>query len=151
MLRRRRLGEDERITYEFSDAAPTFCTATVLVFRKPQPGTRMSKPKHDVANALTGVELDSAGFAHGLHLLLLAIARTNPAVGALLDEFTSMHAEYHAELQRLAREDADYVPVMEQFARSAKMIYQRLSALDAEQSAQLRSQREFACASDMLH
>jgi hypothetical protein len=46
------------------------------------------------------VELDSAGFAHGLHLLLLAIARTNPAVGALLDEFTSMHAEYLAEMQR---------------------------------------------------
>jgi hypothetical protein len=67
------------------------------------PGTEMSKPKHDVANALPEVELDSAGFAHGLHLLLLAIARTNPAVGALLDEFTSMHAEYLAELQQLAR------------------------------------------------
>ena len=61
----------------------------------------MSKPKHDVANALPEVELDSAGFAHGLHLLLLAIARTNPAVGALLDEFTSMHAEYLAELATL--------------------------------------------------
>ena len=111
----------------------------------------MSKPKHDVANALKEVELDSAGFAHGLHLLLLAIARTNPAAGALLDEFTSMHAEYHAELQQLARENADYVPVMEQFARSARMIYQRLAAMDAEQSAQLRSQQEFAFASEMLH
>ena len=111
----------------------------------------MSKPKHDVANALPEVELDSAGFAHGLHLLLLALARTNPAVGALLDEFTSMHAEYHAELQQLAREDAAYVPVMEQFARSARMIYKRLAALDAEQSAQLRSREDFAFASALLH
>ena len=111
----------------------------------------MSKPKHDVANALPEVELESAGFAHGLHLLLLAIARTNPAAGALLDEFTSMHAEYHAELQQLARENADYVPVMEQFARSARMIYKRLAALDDAQSAQLRSQPEFAFASERLH
>jgi hypothetical protein len=111
----------------------------------------MSKSKHDVANALPEVELDSAGFAHGLHLLLLAIARTNPSVGALLDEFTSMHAEYHAELQQLAREDADYVPVMENFARAARMIYQRLSALDAEQSASLHAQEQYAFTSERLH
>jgi hypothetical protein len=111
----------------------------------------MSKSKHDVANALPEVELDSAGFAHGLHLLLLAIARTNPAAGALLDEFTSMHAEYYAELQQLARENPDYVPVMEQFARSARLIYQRLSALDADQSANLRAREAFAWASEMLH
>jgi len=111
----------------------------------------MSKPKHDVANALPEVDMDSAGFAHGLHLLLLAIARTNPSVAALLDEFTSMHAEYYAELQQLARDDADYVAVMEKFARSARMIYQRLSALDAEQSAGLRAKEQFAYASDLLH
>ena len=111
----------------------------------------MSKPKHDVANALPGVELDSAGYAHGLHLLLLAIARTNPNVGALLDEFTSMHAEYHAELQQLAREDAAYVPVLERFAQSTRLLYQRLSALDAEQSANLRAHDAFAVASEMLH
>src|SRR4249919_2074696 len=100
----------------------------------------MSKPKHDVANALPEVELDSAGFAHGLHLLLLAIARTNPSVGALLDEFTSMHAEYMAELQGVAREQAEYLPVLEKFSRSARQIYQRLSQLDTEQSAALREQ-----------
>ena len=111
----------------------------------------MSKPKHDVANALPEVELDSAGFAHGLHLLLLAIARTTPGAGALLDEFTSMHAEYHAELQQLAREDADYVPVLEKFARSTRLLYQRLSALDAEQSLQLRREQEFAFSSELLH
>ena len=111
----------------------------------------MSKRKLDVANALPEVELDSAGFAHGLHLLLLAIARTNPAVGALLDEFTSMHAEYHAELQQLAREDADYLPVLERFARSTRLIYKRLSELDAQQSAALRENLQHPFASALLH
>jgi hypothetical protein len=141
------LDEDERKTSGLSDAARTLGGKFLLISSKPQPGTRMSKPKHDVANALKEVEMDSAGFAHGLHLLLLAIARTNPAVGALLDEFTSMHAEYHAELQQLARENADYIPVMEQFARSARMIYQRLAALDSELWAQLGSKQFFAFAS----
>ena len=62
-----------------------------------------------------------------------------------------MHAEYYAELQQLARDDADYVPVMEKFARSARMIYQRLSALDADQSASLRAREQYACISEMLH
>jgi hypothetical protein len=111
----------------------------------------MSKPKHDVAKALKEVEMDSAGFAHGLHLLLLAIARTNPAVGALLDEFTSMHAEYLAELQAVAREDEAYLPVLEKFSRSARLIYQRLSKLDAEQSSALREQLQHPCASARVH
>ena len=111
----------------------------------------MSKPKHDVANALPEMELDSAGFAHGLHLLLLAIARTNPSVGALLDEFTATHAEYLAELQAVAREQEDYLPVLEKFSRSARLIYQRLSMLDAEQSAALREQVSPPCASALLH
>jgi hypothetical protein len=111
----------------------------------------MSKPKHDVTTALPEVELDSAGFAHGLHLLLLAIARTNPAVGVLLDEFTSMHAEYLAELQAAAREDAAYLPVLEKFTRSARLIYQRLSKLDGEQSAALREQLQHPYASALLH
>jgi hypothetical protein len=111
----------------------------------------MSKPKHDVANALPEMELDSAGFAHGLHLLLLAIARTNPTVGTLLDEFTSMHAEYLADLQAVAREQEEYLPVLEKFTRSAKLIYQRLSTLDAEQSAALREQAAHPFASALLH
>jgi hypothetical protein len=111
----------------------------------------MSKPKHDAVNALPEVELDSAGFAHGLHLLLLAIARINPAVGPLLDEFTSMHAEYLAELQSLAREDERYLPVLEKFTRSARLIYQRLSKLDAEQSSALREQLQHPCASARVH
>jgi hypothetical protein len=123
----------------------------MLACREPTPESRMSKPKHDVANALPEVELDSAGFAHGLHLLLLAIARTNPAVGALLDEFTSMHADYLAELQAVAREDEAYLPVLEKFTRSARMIYQRLSHLDAEQAANLREKQPHAAASSLLH
>lgn len=111
----------------------------------------MSKPKHDVANALPEVELDSAGFAHGLNLLLLAIARTNPAVGSLLDEFTAMHAEYLVELQGLARGSEEYLPVLEKFTRSARLIYKRLSALDAEQSAALRAQVQHPCASALIH
>ncbi|MEO8161826.1 MAG: hypothetical protein ABI588_10435 [Arenimonas sp.] len=111
----------------------------------------MSKSKHDVANALPGVELDSAGFAHGLHLLMLAIARTNPAVGALLDEFTSMHAEYLAELQALARDSEEYLPVLEKFSRSARLIYQRLSTLDGEQSSSLRSQPPHPAISALIH
>jgi hypothetical protein len=111
----------------------------------------MSKPKHDAVNALPEVELDSAGFAHGLHLLLLAIARINSAVGPLLDEFTSMHAEYLAELQALAREDEAYLPVLEKFTRSARMIYQRLSRIDAEQAATLREQQPHPVRSSLLH
>ena len=111
----------------------------------------MSKPKFDLVNALPEVELDSAGFAHGLHLLLLAIARTNPSVGALLDEFTSMHAEYLAELQTLARDDERYLPVLEKFTRSARLVYQRLSQIDAEQSAALREHLQHPCASALVH
>ena len=111
----------------------------------------MSKPKHDVTNALPEVELDSAGFAHGLHLLLLAIARTNPAVGPLLDEFTSMHAEYLAELQSVAREQEQYLPVLEKFTRSARLVYQRLIQLDAEQAAGLRYNLSHPFASALVH
>ena len=83
--------------------------------------------------------------AHGLNLLLLAVGKTHPAAGSLLDEFTSMHAEYLAELHTLAQESPDYMRMLKQFSDSAKEIYQRLRALDAEQSAQLKAQQsEFA-------
>jgi hypothetical protein len=111
----------------------------------------MSKPKYDPANALPEVELDSAGFAHGLHLLLLAIARTNPAVGALLDEFTSMHAEYLAELQSLAREDERYLPVLEKFTRSARLNNPRLTKIAPEQWPALRDHQHHPLASALLH
>jgi hypothetical protein len=104
------------------------------------------------ANALPEVELESAGFAHGLHLLLLAIARTNPSVGALLDEFTSMHADYLLELQAWHARTNAYLQVLEQFTRSsARTIYQRLSRIDAEQSAALREHLGYPAASALVH
>jgi hypothetical protein len=111
----------------------------------------MSKPKHDVANALPEVELDSAGFAHGLHLLLLAIARTNPSVGAFLDEYSCLQFCCVHLLNPHAREDEAYLPVLEKFSRSARLIYQRLSKLDAEQSSALREQLQHPCASARVH
>ena len=101
--------------------------------------SEQDRAEHETsANALPEVELDSAGFAHGLNLLLLAIAKTNPAVGALLDEFTAMHAEYLAELQALARDSDEHRNSVERFSQAARQIYKRLSALDGEQSSALR-------------
>lgn len=111
----------------------------------------MKKPKHNVAGFLPDLALDLAGFAHGLNLLLLAIAKTNPSVGALLDEFTAIHAEYLAEIQALARQSDDYLDVLEQFSESAKLIYKRLSALDAEQSAAMRSADAHPASSARIH
>lgn len=101
----------------------------------------MKKPKFDLANAISGMGLEPAGFAHALNLLLLAIGKGNPAVGALLDEFTALHADYLAQLQALARESNsdEHLQALENFSQSARLIYKRLSALDAEQSAILRA------------
>ena len=49
--------------------------------------------RFDLARVVAEAEPGSEGFAHALNLLVLAIRRTNPAVGPLLDEFTSMHAD----------------------------------------------------------
>jgi len=111
----------------------------------------MKKPNYDVAAVFPGLPLESAGFAHAVNLLLLAIGRTNPAVGALLDEFTSMHAEYLAELQALARESDEYLQVLEKFSEASKHIYQRLSALSAEQSAALRAEQRGPANSASVH
>ena len=111
----------------------------------------MKKSKHNVAGFLPDLALDSAGFAHGLNLLLLAIAKTNPSVGTLLDEFTAIHAEYLAEIQALARKSDDYLDVLERFSESAKLIYKRLSALDAEQSAAMRSAEAHPGSSARIH
>ena len=42
-------------------------------------------------------------------------------------------------------------PVLEKFTRSARLIYQRLSKLDAEQSSALRDQLQHSCASALVH
>jgi len=111
----------------------------------------MKKPKYDAAAAFPGLPLESAGFAHALNLLLLAIGKTNPAVGALLDEFTSMHAEYLAEVQALARESDEYLQVLEKFSEASKLIYKRLSNLDAEQSSALRAEQQGPANSVSVH
>ena len=111
----------------------------------------MKKTKYDLASLLPELAPDSAGLAHGLNLLLLAVAKTNPSVGPLLDEFTAMHAEYLAEIQALARESDEHLKVLEKFSEAAKLIYKRLSVLDAEQSAALRTAVEHPSSSARIH
>ena len=111
----------------------------------------MKKSKHGAIGAFPELAPDPAGFAHALNLLLLAIGKTNPAVGALLDEFTATHAEYLGELQGLARESEQYLQTLQTFATASKLIYKRLSALDAEQSAAVRADYEAPATSVRLH
>ncbi len=111
----------------------------------------MKKQKPELAGSAGDLGLDPTGFAHALNLLLLAIRKTNPAVGSLLDEFTSLHAAYLAELQGLARESAEQVQVMEQFAQASKRIYRRLSDLDTEQSCDLRARDSHPASSLRIH
>ena len=94
---------------------------------------------------------DPAGVAHALNLLLLALAKTNPAVGILLDEFTSMHTEYLARLQALAKDSDARLESLKHFTTSAKLIYKRLSALDAEQASALRDAQHPVTSSLSLH
>jgi len=109
------------------------------------------KPKYNVERAFPDLALESAGFAHGMNLLLLAIAKTNPAIGVLLDEFTAMHAEYLAELQGVARDSVEHPQVLEKFSQAAKLIYKRLSALDSEQSSKLCAGQQDAASSMSVH
>lgn len=102
----------------------------------------MTKSKFDVSSV--GSELDgaAAGIAHSLNLLMLAVAKSHPAVGTLLDEFTALHADYLAEIQALARDSAASIQVLEAFTASAKQIYQRMSALDDQQARRLRAEQQ---------
>jgi hypothetical protein len=111
----------------------------------------MSKPKYDLEKALLDLPLPSAGLAHGLDLLLLAIGKTNPNVGALLDEFTSMHAEYLAELRAAGANSAAHADAIELFSESARMIYKRLRVLDSEQSAMMKDWREAQLGVSRIH
>ena len=111
----------------------------------------MKKSKLDVTRSVADLDLKPGGFAHALNLLLLAIAKTNPAVGGLLDEFTATHADYLAQLQCLARESDQHLEAMHQFSKASKLIYQRLSKLDSEQSKALRSRHAHPASSARLH
>ena len=90
--------------------------------------------KVDLARIVAEAEPGSEGFAHALNLLVLAIRRTNPSVGPLLDEFTSMHADYLGQLRALPPESPEHARVLADFQAAARQVYRRLSELQAEQS-----------------
>jgi len=80
-----------------------------------------------------------AGFGHALHLLLMAIAKTNPAVGNLLDEFTSMHADYLRDLAT-ANGGEEPAKATDNFVLASRLIYKRLSDQLSRQQASQRSE-----------
>ena len=90
--------------------------------------------KFDLARIVAEAEPGSEGFAHALNLLVLAIRRTNPSVGPLLDEFTSMHADYLGQLRALPPESPEHARVLADFQAAARQVYRRLSELQAEQA-----------------
>jgi hypothetical protein len=103
----------------------------------------MNKPNDDAARvADQGTEASGdqdfpiAGFGHALHLLLMAIARTNPSVGALLDEFTAMHADYLQDLKTTSGGEAP-AQATDNFVLASRLIYKRLSDLQTRQQAAL--------------
>ncbi|CAN5145995.1 hypothetical protein BH11PSE14_BH11PSE14_17070 [soil metagenome] len=88
-----------------------------------------------------------AGFGHALHLLLMAIAKTNPSVGSLLDEFTSMHADYVQDLKTASGGDAP-AQATDNFVLANRLIYKRLSdQLERQQANQRSDERVPAAAS----
>jgi hypothetical protein len=93
-------------------------------------------------------EFSVAGFGHALHLLLMAIAKTNAAVGPLLDEFTAKHADYLRELQGAG--GGEPAQATDNFILASRLIYKRLSDLQTRQAA-ARSDGERAPAAARLH
>lgn len=94
-------------------------------------------------------EFPVAGFGHALHLLLMAIAKTNASVGPLLDEFTAKHADYLRELQQSAG-GGEPAQATDNFILASRLIYKRLSDLQARQAA-ARSDAERSPAVARLH
>ena len=91
----------------------------------------------DLARVIAEAQPGTEGFAHALNLLVLAIRRTNPSVGPLLDEFTSLHADYHVQLRALSPDSPEHARLLADFQTAARQIYRRLSELQAEQAAPL--------------
>ena len=94
---------------------------------------------------------DDDGVTHALTLLLLAVARSNSSVGALLDEFTGMHAGYLAKLRASGREAEQVGRIVEAFQVASKDIYKQLSALESEQAVAERNEQEKRSASLRVH
>lgn len=97
----------------------------------------------------TDQEFPIAGFGHALHLLLMAIAKTNAAVGPLLDEFTAKHADYLRELQESAG-GGEPAQATDNFILASRLIYKRLSDLQARQAA-ARREHDSAPVAARLH
>ena len=94
--------------------------------------------KFELARAVAEAEPGTEGFAHALNLLVLAIRRTRPSVGPLLDEFTSTHADYLRQLRDLPADSPEHARLLADFQAAARQIYRRLSDLQAEQASALR-------------
>ena len=96
---------------------------------------------------VTDQDFPIAGFGHALHLLLMAIAKTNPAAGPLLDEFTSMHADYLRDL-KTASGGENPAQATDNFVLASRLIYKRLSdQLSRQQATQRSGDRAPAAAS----
>lgn len=106
------------------------------------------KTHNEEGSALaTDQDFPIAGFGHALHLLLLAIAKTNPAAGPLLDEFTSMHADYLRDLKTASGGETP-AQATDNFVLASRLIYKRLSdQLSRQQAAQRSGHRAPAAAS----
>lgn len=99
----------------------------------------------DAGAAAADQDFPVAGFGHALHLLLRAIAKTNPSVGPLLDEFTAMHADYLRELQDSAGEGQP-AQATDNFVLATRLIYKRLSDLQSRQAASHRGEERVPAA-----
>ena len=110
----------------------------------------MKARKNELLQA-AGAAPGDDGVTHALTLLLLAVSRTNSSVGALLDEFTAMHADYLSEL-RDSGVAADQVErIIKAFQAASKDIYKQLSALESEQAVAERREVDSQPTSARVH
>lgn len=100
------------------------------------------------ADAAGEQDFPIAGFGHALHLLLMAIARTNPSAGPLLDEFTAMHADYLRDLKTASGGGAP-AQATDNFVLASRLIYKRLSDLQSRQAASSRSDERVPAAASI--
>jgi hypothetical protein len=102
----------------------------------------------DSDQAAPNQDFPIAGFGHALHLLLMAIAKTNPSVGALLDEFTSMHADYLRDLKTASGGESP-AQATDNFVLASRLIYKRLSDLQTHQAAAARNDERMPAAASI--
>lgn len=91
--------------------------------------------RFDLARAVAEAEPGSEGFAHALNLLVLAIRRTHPGAGPLLDEFSATQADYLDRLRALPPGSAEHARVLADFRAAAQQIHRRLRELQPKSAA----------------